>query len=240
MSKDADDKVKDQPRDPKAKLSRQAYDLLLKKIVNLEIEPGDIFVEAAVAEELGTSRAPVREALKTLTTQGFLRVLPRTGYMVVPVTPVDVEEILHLRLLLEGEAAAMAAERASQPQTREIFDELSIFLDQLEQRYTEDTIPLLESYDANTEFHLGVARAAGSGRLAKVIHRILDEDRRVLFFNQRRARALPDETKTDRVIAQHAELLDIIRSGDLVEARKAMTEHIEQGRILATRLGNAR
>jgi DNA-binding GntR family transcriptional regulator len=231
MTKDAHSKAQDLSHDPKTKLSHQAYDHLLRRILNLDIQPGDILVEASVANELGTSRAPVREALKTLTTQGFLRVLPRTGYMVIPVTPEDVHEILHLRLLLEGEAASLAAERASDPQTNELLDELAVRLKELKQRYSKRPMTVLESYDENSDFHIGIARSAGSGRLATAIRRLLDEDRRVLLSNQRRVRTIPIDNIGARVLDDHLELLTVIRAGDPEKARTAMTEHIEQGRI---------
>jgi DNA-binding GntR family transcriptional regulator len=228
MAKDVEGKVQDQSPKPKISLSRQVFDNLLTRILNLEIAPGDILVEASLAEELGTSRAPVREALKTLTSQGFLRVLPRTGYLVIPVTPDDVHEILHMRMLLEGEAAFLATSQASEEEVREIFQDLESRLRELARGDSEGEVPLIELYEENSYFHIGVARASGNSRLEAVIGRLLNEDRRVLLSYQRRPRI---DDLASIVIKDHMDLLSALRAGDPERARMAMRQHVEQGRI---------
>ncbi len=72
------------------KKSKQAYDALLEELTTWRFQPGDILVEEELAQKFGTSRTPVREALRTLVAEGFLRVMPRSGYLVLPLTPKDV------------------------------------------------------------------------------------------------------------------------------------------------------
>lgn len=207
-----------------AKLSKQAYEFLLDELLTSRFQPGDILVEEDLARKLGTSRTPVREALRTLVAEGFLRVIPRSGYMVVLLTPQDVREIYHMRLLLEGEAAALAAERITDEGTQEILRELESVCKEIERQSPEGR-KLSEAthlLDHNTHFHLAIARASGNGRLTDALSQLLQEAKRM--------RSYYEGAEYTFVAREHLAILEEIRSGDPERARLAMRQHIEMGR----------
>ncbi len=142
--------------------------------------------------------------------------------MVLPLTPEDMREIYHMRLLLEGEAAALAAERIEEEGVQKIIQELESHLKELELQSSGEGGPLKVTLEQNEHFHLAIARASGSGRLADGIQRILQDVKRVTsYFGSEQGQAFVART--------HLAILDQIRSGDPERARVAMRQHIETG-----------
>jgi len=88
-------------RDGTTSLAQQLYDSVKREIVEHRLRPETILAETTLAEQYGVSRAPAREALKRLATFGFVRVVPRVGYIVSNVSVRDFDEIFALRLVLE-------------------------------------------------------------------------------------------------------------------------------------------
>ena len=207
---------------PKAQLSKQAYDAVLQQLVTWRLQPGDILVEEDLAQKLGVSRTPAREALKALVAEGFLKVIPRTGYMVLSLTPDDVREIYDMRLLLEGEAAARAAQRIDEEEVQDILQELETYLEEIELHSLGDKELRKVTFEQNQRFHLAIARASGSGRLVDAIDKILqDVERVVSYFEPQGGQAF--------VARLHLDVLDGIRTGDPERARLAMKQHIGMG-----------
>jgi DNA-binding GntR family transcriptional regulator len=90
-------------------LTDWAYDAIKDSILNLRARPGSLLHIEKLAEELGISRTPVREALLRLQTEGLVRVQPRVGFFVVEMTPADLAGLLEVREWLESHATAKAA-----------------------------------------------------------------------------------------------------------------------------------
>lgn len=79
------------------------------RIRTAQIAPGEVIAENQFTEEFGVSRTPVRETFRLLTTEGWLQVLPRKGYLVRPLNLTDIREVMDMRIILEPELAARAA-----------------------------------------------------------------------------------------------------------------------------------
>jgi DNA-binding GntR family transcriptional regulator len=205
----------------KQTLSDWVYDRLLDDLIAWRLQPGDIVAEARLAETLGTSRTPVRESLRLLSEEGFLRVIHRKGYIVVPVTAADVYEVSYMRLLLEPEAAALVAGNM----TPEADDVLLAAAGELRANLDGHDGPLSprQVYDNNTRFHLSIARASGNRRLARAVERLLKEESRVMYHDQ----TVKDP---EYVVKEHLSLLETVRSGQPDLARRAMRKHIEGNR----------
>ena len=88
-----------------------AYDLIKERILKNEYEPGFQALEPEIAQELGMSRTPVREALIRLSNEGLVEVIPRRGFRVVPLSPADMREIYQVLTALESMAAEVLAKR---------------------------------------------------------------------------------------------------------------------------------
>jgi DNA-binding GntR family transcriptional regulator len=190
------------------------YAALRKSIIVGEVRQNEIVNEAELAARYGVSRTPVREALLLLVADGLLTALPRAGYLVTPIMIQDVQEAFHLRELLEVEAVRLAAACIS-PADLDILEKTKI------------GIPASLNPQFNREFHLVIARASGSGRLARLIDQLLDEMERILVYDPFISGPHTPE--------EHQRILDGLRCGDAEAAQTAMFTHLRavKGRVLA-------
>ena len=140
-------------------LSDEVLSALRYKILTGEFKPGQHIRAQRIADELQTSATPVREALVTLRSEGFVELLPHRGYVVVPLSPTDLEDLYSAEALLAGELSARAALRIT---TEE--------LEQLVQRNANLDVAM-ESGDTAAlgreegRFHLALTRSAKSPKL---------------------------------------------------------------------------
>jgi len=168
--------------------------------------PGDVLVEKAIAEEFGISKSPVREALQRLVISGYLRVLPRTGYLVTSISAGDVIELAHLRALLEGESAWQATGRISPVD----LSELRALLEE-----SESGGDVLE---INRRFHLIIAHAAGNRLAEAMIASVLDQSERALRLDPRMSGSYAGP--------EHRKIVESLEVGDREGARAWMRKHI--------------
>lgn len=194
-----------------APAKEQIYSRLQEAILALAVKPGDLLVEATLAQTYGVSRTPVREALARLVDDGLVEVYPRRGYIVTRVTLQDVLESYHLRILIEPEAAALAAGR----DTRALVAALDANMAQHKQNAT---------IRLNHEFHGTIAQASGNQRLARLVNKLLDEVLRVASLDPFMVDPAPNGH------AEHEAVVDGLRRRDPEAAKSAMRQHLEAGR----------
>src|SRR6185295_13972808 len=101
-------------------LAEKAYQLLVRKITQMEYVPGSLLVEKLLIEELGIGRTPIREALQRLAIEGLVDHMPNRGMFVSEITAGGVQQIYEFRAMLDGYAASLAASRASKEQVNEL------------------------------------------------------------------------------------------------------------------------
>jgi DNA-binding GntR family transcriptional regulator len=191
----------------------RVYQSLRKEILTLALTPRQMLIEAELARRFRVSKTPIREALAVLQRDGLVEALPRKGYLVTPITMRDVQNLLELRVALEGMAAELAASRLTP-------DDL-VRLEAL--RAPNNVGPpdgMQRFLDYNREFHLTIARASGNSRLAALIEQVNEEMSRMIAASYQ--------------IGEHGVVIDALRTGDPQRARTAMVEHIvsSQGRAL--------
>ncbi len=192
-----------------ALLREQVYEGVKEAIVSGALKPGDILNEGRLAEEYGISKTPVREALCLLSFLGLLNPLPRTGYVISPVTVHDIQEAYQLRMLLELEAVGLAVERITDQE-----------LVELEKAMDSPTGP--EMRLANHEFHMRIARASGNARLARLTGQLLDEMDRMLYMDP--------HISAPTGPYEHADLMKALRCRDKTAAQEAMRRHVDGAR----------
>lgn len=151
----------------------EAYARIRSRILRCSMAPGARFTEARLAELLGFTKAPVREALARLVQDGLIRSIPRHGYEVCPVTVGDVKDLFELRLAVEPLATELAAGRISQAALQRL-EELG------ETVFDPSDAP--EYAERHRELHLIVIRACGNRKLSAVVERVLDESERLIFM----------------------------------------------------------
>ena len=197
-------------------LAKMAYERLRDSILNGQLRPGEIYNEMALAKELGISRTPVREALLELSAQGLVSFLPRKGVIVRHYTKHDVVEIFELRRVIELAAIEKVA-RASPPcDLSKIEKALD---DQQKAAEKNDFIAFLK---ADRKFHTTFSELTKNRRLLAIVENIRD------MIQLMGIQALALQDRAEEVIAEHAEVLEAVRQGKPVQARKAMENHLDQ------------
>lgn len=204
-------------------LGQNAYRDIKEQILTSTLRPGDLVAAHTLADQLGMSRSPVAQALALLTQEGLVRVVPRVGYVISPVTVTDVREIFQLRLHLEGLGAELAATRAS-PDDVERFAETDREVAGLAASLRADDPSFVrESIDAHSRFHLMVAELSGNGRLVELVRRLLDESQRVQSLDPRLRYHI------GFLAGAHRDVVAELAARDPRRARAAMEDHIRQG-----------
>jgi DNA-binding GntR family transcriptional regulator len=199
--------------------SEEIYDCVRADIVHGLLRPNQRLVEVELAEALGVSRTPVREALQRLTLEGFVN-RHRGGWVVHEHSREEIRAIYEVRAALEGYAAFLAAARATPGELR-----------QLEELYPAGDAALAlgpdDQVDLNERFHDGVIAAAGNPRLTELSRRS-----RQYYFNHRIARGYTGE-ETRRSIDGHRRILAALARGDGAAAEACAREHVDYALSIA-------
>lgn len=203
-----------QARVQRSSLAQQAAHLLREQIYNHQLLPGQRLDETQLADRLGISRTPLREALKVLSTEGLIDLRTHKGCYVTELALNDLEEIFPIMALLEGMVASEAAAKASPSQLKKL-DELH---DKLERHAAAGQID--RYYEANYVFHETLQQIAGNRWLQGVI----DDLRKLLKLS--RHRSLKLEGRLDASLAEHRALMQALHDGKAEEAEKIMRQHL--------------
>jgi DNA-binding GntR family transcriptional regulator len=202
-----------------ALLSESAYTALRQAILSCSIPPGATLTEASVMERFKVGKSTCRVALVRLMQEGFVRSVPRQGYLVVPITLKDVEELFSLRLLLEPEAARLAAGKVD-----------TKMLLRLEKTARTNTASRDQGnrigffLDANREFHSAIAAASGNVRLTRNIAILLDEMKRLV------ALGFAADGDSPEIEGDHRMLVEALTANDGDAAARIVYRHIERFR----------
>ncbi|GLI26767.1 GntR family transcriptional regulator [Agromyces rhizosphaerae] len=192
--------------------SESVYERLRDAILSGEIRPNMRLIEEDLAEALGVSRSPVREALLALTQDGL--VVRDRGWVVRDHTPQEVLRIIEAREIIETEAAALAAARI----TEEELVELERLAEQMESSGADR--PALNVL--NREFHTKITHASGNFLLDEFSRRT-----NISYWNFSIGAMQPPSD--DQVVnGQHREIIAALRAGDADAARERVREHLER------------
>jgi DNA-binding GntR family transcriptional regulator len=190
------------------------YGWLKQHIVTLPRNEGTFLTEAEVCQATGTSRTPVREALLRLETDGFLKILPKKGAYVPPITEAEVEAVMQARGLVEDWCVRQVA-----ASSKSLVAELERILSQ-QRRVKQTPVRFIER---DREFHRLIVRTAGNPFLAEFYESLRDRQLRMGV----QAIAV-SEARIGSVLAEHAAIVDGIRSGNPERAAKALQVHLSK------------
>jgi DNA-binding GntR family transcriptional regulator len=198
-----------------------AYTVIKRRIIELELPPGANFTEGELAAELGFSKTPVREALARLRQERLVEATARSGYRVSPVTMKHARDLFQLRALLEGEAAAIAAQRGADLQTL-------VELEQLCVASYDPTDPssIVRFLQANTRFHVTLATLGGNDALATMLQQVLEQLERLFHLG------LALSSRGEEMVHEHQELLDAVKLGDTEAARRAASAQTGSSQLM--------
>jgi len=191
------------------------YFEIKKRIIEGILEPNQSINEESLASELNISRTPIREALQRLEIEELVIRLPNGRLKVAPVSVQEVEELFHVRSLLEGLVAREAAIKASD----EDIDVLRRLTDQIVKAYEEDRRGDVVHY--GSEFHHYLYRISGNRTATKILNQLQDH-----ISRYRRIGPIKHSERSKKAAEEHKEMFEAIvrRDPDLVE--RLMREHI--------------
>jgi DNA-binding GntR family transcriptional regulator len=201
-------------------LYEEVAEALRERIFSGHLKPGDWVDELALAEEFGISRTPLREAIKVLAAEGLITMKLRRGAYVTQVESQELTEIYHLMALLESDAAATVAQKASQAEIAE----LESLHQKLEASASQD---ITRFFAANEAFHMRLLALSGN----RWRDQIVADLRKVMKLS--RAQSLAKEGRLQESLAEHRQIVAALKARKPQAAREAMHAHITHGREAA-------
>ncbi|MGP4016107.1 GntR family transcriptional regulator [Saccharopolyspora sp. 5N708] len=191
----------------------RAYQHVKAGLLDGSFPDGYLLSEGEVAGVLQMSRTPVREAFLRLQTEGFLRLYPKRGALVVPVTPTEARAVVEARLALESFAIDKLAVQGQEA--------MVAVGDQLAAHPACDTSELsdAEMHEADRAFHATLVAAAGNPVVADLYNALRDKQMRITATARTHA-------IRPRITHQHAELAAAVRDGDPELAKTRLREHL--------------
>ena len=197
-----------------------AYARLLTELREGRLNPGDRLRETELADRLGMSRTPVREAIRQLEADGIVTHVPRQGATIRTLDYAEVRELYEMRAVLEGTAARLAARAASDIEIEEL-------IDMNQQMAQLGNAP--EAFVLNRQFHAALLDAAKNRFLARSIHTL----QKALMILGPTTLTEPD--RAAKAVEEHFGVLDAIRAREGALAEAAMRAHIEAAQRVRVR-----
>lgn len=215
------------PEDPIKSMQERAYFHLLRKMLSGELPAGTPLAEATLAKQLGISRTPLREAIRRLAAEGFLRQIPNRGAMVMEFSKRDIGELYELREALEVYAVGKAAEHALRPDDLEELEltlrDVLALRDELPASGQQELAaePMQRFVQIDLSFHSTLLRAAGNRRILKAM-----TDTRVLLNVFAMRRKGHNAAQLAEIHGYHSDILQAVIHRDPGTAMRLMGEHI--------------
>lgn len=204
-------------------LGEVVFEYLRNAILAGELKPGERLMEVTIADQLGVSRTPVREAIRKLEKESFVIMIPRKGAYVADLTKKDIMEVLEIRKELEGFAASLAAERMTLAEKEALGRVVEHFNESL---INMDKKSMIES---DNEFHSFIFEATKNQRLINIIYDLHDQFQRfrLIYFNE--------FNNYKEIQASHNRIFDAIIKQDPLAARQEAENHVESIRALVSK-----
>lgn len=205
----------DQKKENKS-LTSIIFDKIREEIINGRFKPGEKLVEIKLADELGVSRTPVREALKQLELDGLVDNIPNRGVIVKGISAGDITDILAIRLSIERLVGKWACERITEEEVKnlcEIYDLMEFYT----MKKDSDKI-----FELNTKFHEILYSSAKSRYLESILNDFQ------LFIKSARSRSLKEPGRLEIALSEHKKILDSIKSRDIEATENALVYHIQK------------
>ena len=181
------------------------------------LEPGERLMEVQLAEELGISRTPVREAIRKLEQEGYVIMLPRRGTYVSDVSVKDVKEIFEIRSALESLAAELVTLRIEPDELDKLRTLLTEIEGQIERKDSMDKIVATD-----VKFHGLLYQVSRNERLVAIISNLKEQLARF------RTLSMSYPGRLQETLQEHRAMVEAIAAGDVDAARDAAERHMEQ------------
>ncbi len=206
------------------------FKTLREAIITGELKPGERLMEIKLANELGVSRTPVREAIRKLELEGLVIMTARKGAEVAPINEKDLMEVLEIRKTLEGLACELASDNATKANIKQ-FREIN---ELIAQAIAQENIEEITKKDV--EFHEAIYSITNNRRLVQMLHQLKEH-----IFRYR-LEYIKDMKNKEAIVEEHALIIGAIEKNDAKTAKKEIEKHIEMQEryILNTLIKNAK
>jgi len=199
-----------------ASLRNKVFKYIKSQIISGAYGPGETLLESKLADELGVSRTPIREAIRLLEMEGLVETTTKKGASVLGISQQDVEDIYAIRQLVEGLAARWAAERLSAADLKELQKTYEL-MEFYAQKHEVEEIAELDN-----KFHQMIYEAAGSKILYLTLRNLHQ------YVQIARLKSLSMQNRLALTLSEHRAILEAFEAKDADAAEKAMTEHVRQ------------
>ncbi len=207
------------------KLSERVYKAMKRDIIRGVHPPSEPLTEKQLAKQYKASRTPVREAALRLQEDRLLRIVPNRGYFVSPITFQELTDIYEYRVAVECAAAELAARKAIDSDLLQTLIELS------ETTYQTDSIKsYMEFIEADTVFHVGIARLSRNQMLIRAVHEARCQMERIMYA------AIDIRYFGELPTREHRAIMKDIVEHNPDAARRHMHDHIVQSKSKVLRL----
>lgn len=191
------------------------FNTLRHAILKGELEPGERLMEIALAQKLGVSRTPIREAIRKLELEGLVVMVPRKGAEVADITEKDLRDVLEVRTALEELSIELAMKNMNDDDYKQLTEANKLFAKDSE---GDDLIKIAE---ADVAFHELIYMATGNKRLIQMINNLREQMYRY------RLEYIKDKSTHARLVDEHNRIIDAMVKNDVAAAKAAIKLHVE-------------
>ena len=195
------------------------FNTLRQAILKGELAPGERLMEIQLAEKLGVSRTPIREAIRKLELEGLVLMIPRKGAEVAKISEKSLKDVLEVRRSLEELAIELACQRISDTDMEDMDAAQAAFRDAIAKG---DAMEIAETDEA---YHDVIYNCTRNTRLVQILNNLREQMYRF------RLEYIKDEDKRQILLIEHEKILKALRSRHVAEARAAVREHIDNQEI---------
>ncbi len=191
------------------------FNTLRQAILRGELKPGERLMEIQLANKLGVSRTPIREAIRKLELEGLVLMIPRKGAEVADITEKSLKDVLEVRRALEELSVKLTCDRITKEEIKELEQAAENF------RKTMKSKDITEIAEADVRFHDVIYTATKNQKLIQLLNNLHEQMYRY------RIEYLKDEEVYPKLLKEHKEIIETISRGEKEEAAKIVCEHID-------------
>lgn len=195
------------------------FKTLRQGILTGELKPGERLMEIHLANKLGVSRTPIREAIRKLELEGLVTMIPRRGAEVAQITEKSMKDVLEVRKVLDNLSVELACDRITEEEKEMLQNACVDFEDAVK---TGDFSMIAKT---DVAFHDIIVAATRNIRLSQMVNNLAEQMYRYRF------EYIKDSTQHNRLVQEHKEICDGIVSGNKEKALEAIEAHIDNQEI---------
>lgn len=191
------------------------FNTLRKAILTGKLKPGERLMEVHLANRLGVSRTPIREAIRKLELEGLVIMIPRRGAEVARITEKSLKDVLEVRRALDALSVELACDRITSEDTKRLWEACQEF----ERAARGKDAAVIAK--ADVALHDIIVEATGNLRLQQLVNNLAEQMYRYRFVY------IKEESRHDNLVAEHREIYESIAARDKERAAKAAKIHID-------------